>query len=353
MPVHNDSPVLTKRRKRDARFIEIAEEAGVSESTVNRVLNERGSVSEAARLRVIEAARKLSVKRLLPDVLHGLTHIDILISLDDTPLLKRISAALTRVIQMLDKRTIVHRIVVPDVEHKILNAIQAERHKRNGLIVMTRSSDKVIKALQHLIENGTPVITLLTDIKAISRTSYTGIDNLQAGRTAAWFISRMCKSRGRVLKLVANSYYDAHVERSQGFSEVLFTTPWLTQTEVQTHDDAENCYQAVKREMAAGDVVAIYNSGYGSEGILRALKEHDAVGKIMWVGHEMYDHHNQYLANGAMDLIIDQDPDSQVMAAVQHALFACGIIDSPPPSGPVEFRLFCPTNRRSTQYNLP
>jgi hypothetical protein len=66
------------RRKKTARFVEIAA-AGVSVATVDRVLNERGSVSATARAKVVAAARELAVPRLLPDTRHGLIHIDILL----------------------------------------------------------------------------------------------------------------------------------------------------------------------------------------------------------------------------------------------------------------------------------
>ncbi|HLX00788.1 MAG TPA: LacI family DNA-binding transcriptional regulator, partial [Trinickia sp.] len=65
-------------RKRSARFEEIAAEAGVSVATVDRVLNERGSVSAATRARVVAAAKRLAVPRILPDTRHGLVHIDVL-----------------------------------------------------------------------------------------------------------------------------------------------------------------------------------------------------------------------------------------------------------------------------------
>ena len=58
MSVSLPSPApAAPRRKRSARFVEIAAVAGVSETTVNRVLNERGSVSPETRARVIAAAR--------------------------------------------------------------------------------------------------------------------------------------------------------------------------------------------------------------------------------------------------------------------------------------------------------
>lgn len=340
----------SKRRKRDARFIEIAAEAGVSLSTVNRVLNELGSVSESARARVIEAARRLAVKRVLPEVHHGLTHIDIVLSLADTPLLKRISSALIRIIQMLDRNTQIHRIIVPDDESKVLAAIQQQKHKRKGLIVMARNTPKITSALEAVIQSGTKVVTMVSDIDLIGRLSYSGIDNYQAGSTAAWFIRKMVREQGCVLKLVANDYLRAHCDRSKGFSDALAGSG-LIEIEVETQDKDIGCYQAVSKALSEHNILAIYNSGYGSDGVMRALHEHDAVGRVVWVAHEMYDHHNEYLRTGAISLILDQDPDTQVMAAVQQVLHACGVIESGPQAGPVEFRVFCQANRRETRYN--
>lgn len=347
----SDAPNLTsKRRKRDARFVEIAAEAGVSLSTVNRVLNELGSVSESARVRVIEAARRLAVKRILPEMQHGLTHIDIILSLADTPLLKRISSALTRIIQMLDRNTQIHRIIVPDDEAKVLAAIQQQKHKRKGLIVMARNTAKISSALEAVIHNGTKVVTLLSDIDQIERLSYTGIDNYQAGSTAGWFIRNMLHQPGVILKLVANDYLRAHSDRSKGFSDALKGSG-LIEIENQTQDQDLFCYHSVSKVLSEHKLLAIYNSGYGSEGVMQALREHDAVGQVIWVGHEMYDHHNEFLRIGAINLILDQDPDTQVMTAVQHILYACGVIESGPQAGPVEFRIFCQANRRETRYN--
>src|SRR5258707_768034 len=75
---------IPPRRKRTARFIEIAEAAGVSSATVDRVLNERGSVSAATRARVVAAARQLAVPRVLPDTHHGLMHMEVLLPQNST-----------------------------------------------------------------------------------------------------------------------------------------------------------------------------------------------------------------------------------------------------------------------------
>ena len=52
--------------KNRTRFIDIAKKADVGIATVDRVLNERGSVSERTTKIILEAARELQINRLLP-----------------------------------------------------------------------------------------------------------------------------------------------------------------------------------------------------------------------------------------------------------------------------------------------
>lgn len=344
------------RRKKDARFIEIAAEAGVSPATVNRVLNERGSVSESARERVIAAARRLGVRRVLPDVRHGLIHIDVLLSHGDTPFFRRLVAAWQRSAQMLDKRIVLHRTILPETDAAVVEAITRCRYKRAGLVVTTRDTAPVRDALASVIERGESVVTLMTDIAGVPRAHFAGIDNLRAGRTAGYFIGRLAKGPGRVLKLCGGSSFGAHRDRMAGFREALtaaHTDLEFQGVEIETQDNADACYRAVSRALKQGDLVGIYNSGYGSAGIAAALREFGAAGKVVWIGHEMLDEHRAYIEEGTMDLVIDQDPDAQVISALQHVLHACDVLADPPPVGPVEFRVFCLANLREAPYLAP
>ncbi|HDR9342359.1 TPA: sugar ABC transporter substrate-binding protein, partial [Burkholderia multivorans] len=67
-------------------------------------------------------------------------------------------------------------------------------------------------------------------------------------------------------------------------------------------------------------------------------------------GHEMLDQHRAYIEAGSMDIAIDQDPDGQAISALQHVLHACGIVEQRPPADPVEFRVFCAANVRTSAY---
>lgn len=341
-------------RKRSARFIEIAELAGVSTATVDRVLNERGSVSATARERVVAAARQLGVPRLLPDTRHGLVHIDVLLPDSDAPFFRRLRHALDRSLQMLDRRVVVHRAEPPaDDDARIAAVIEQRAHRRAALIVTARDTVRVRDALANAISCGEAVVTMVTDIDGIERVHYAGIDNYRAGRTAAYYMGRLVRQPGRALLLCGRSDYRAHIDRMAGCRDQLaqtFTDLTVAADPVDTQDQDDRCYRAVCAALEGGGLSAIYNSGYGSAGIEAALRKFGAAGRVVWVGHEMLDLHRAYIEAGTMDIAIDQDPDGQVLSALQHALHACGVIEQRPLDEEVEFRVFCAANLRTSSY---
>ena len=349
-------PTSPPRRKRSARFIEIAQAANVSTATVNRVLNERGSVAAETRARVVAAAKRLGVPRQLPDLRHGLTRLDVILARSPTPYFRRIELALQRSVQMLDRRIVVHRHVLPeDDDAAIAHAITHPPQRRDGLIIAARDTPPVREALRTLIAQGVPIVTLMSDIGEIARLHYAGIDNLHAGRTAGHFIGRLARRPGGVLVLSNSLRYRAHVDRTEGCRAVIaerFTTLKCADV-VECFDDADRSFDAVDsalRGRGGKDIVGLYHSGAGSAGIAAALlrrgREHD----VVWVGHELSDEHREQLALGHLDLVIDQDPDGQVLAAMQHLLHACGYLDAAPAGGPNEFRLFCAENLPTLPY---
>lgn len=343
-----------KWRKRTARFVEIAELAGVSTTTVDRVLNERGSVSPKTRERVVAAARKLALPRLLPETHHGLIHIDVLVPDSEAPFFARLRQALQRSIQMLDKRVVVHLVPMSSAdEERIPEIVGRSRYRRAALIVTARDTPRVRDALSAAIARGEAVVTMVTDIGGIDRVHYAGIDNLRAGRTAGYFVGRLAKQPGTALLLPARLDYRAHLDRIEGCRTEIaerFVHLKCEIEPIETLDQDDRCYRAVSAALKRGGLVAIYNTGYGSAGIEAALRRFDGAGKVVWVGHEMLDRHRDYIEAGLMDIAIDQDPDGQVISALQHVLRACRVVDEAPPAEPVEFRVFCSANVRVNPY---
>ncbi|MEJ7136900.1 LacI family DNA-binding transcriptional regulator [Amphibiibacter pelophylacis] len=342
----------TKRRKKTARFIEIAALAGVSVTTVDRVLNERDSTSVSTRARVLDAARQLGIPRLLPDPRHGLIHVDIVLPDNRSPFFQRLNQAMQRGTAMLDRRLVVHRISPPeDDEAALLSALAPRRYRRHGLIVAAPDTPAVRLALQQAQARGEHVTLAVTRVSGLDGAGYVGIDNVAAGRTAGLLLGRLCHRPGRVLLLSSRRDYLGHIERTSGCRAVLDARFAHLQCDVdssETHDDPDRCYWAVTRALQAkgrGVVVGLYNSGAGSPGIVAALQRHAQDQHICWVTHELSDDHRQYLLQGALDVVIDQDPETQGIRALQDMLAALGF--SPAPSGPArpgEFRLYLAEN---------
>jgi LacI family transcriptional regulator len=350
------------RRKRSARFIEIASAAGVSISTVNRVLNERGSVSAETRARVVAAAKQLGVPRVLPDPRHGLTRYDVILDASPTPYFSRLELALQRSAQMLDARVVIHRHRVDAAdEAALMQAIGQPRHRRDGLMVALHDSPLVRQALRVQRERGIPVVTLMSAIGApgeVEGLRYAGIDNLRAGRTVGHFIARMTPPEagpGRVLLLTHRLSFRAHAERIEGCRTLLAQRQprWQTGEPVECHDDADRVQLAVQEALQASrrdgvPLLAIYHSGAGTAGVARALQQARSLlpRRIVWVGHELSDDHRLWLREDLLDLVIDQDPDGQIVAGLHHLLHACGYVEQAPQDEPNDFRLFCAENLR-------
>jgi LacI family transcriptional regulator len=99
-----------------AGLLDVARLAGVGVATVDRVLNERGSVSPATARRVIEAARQLDLKRLLPRPYVRRVRIEVLLARPDAPFLARLTQGFSAVAATLDRAVILQRTTLADAE---------------------------------------------------------------------------------------------------------------------------------------------------------------------------------------------------------------------------------------------
>ncbi|MGI4857442.1 MAG: LacI family DNA-binding transcriptional regulator [Janthinobacterium lividum] len=348
------------RRKRAPRFKEIAEAASVSEATVDRVLNERGSVSATARQRVVEAAQRLGVQRILPDTRHGIIHFDLLMPINDTPFFKRLEQSLQRAIAMLDRRIIFHRVHLKNNDDAgYVRAILHPPYKRSGLIVVSASAPRIAAALRKVIDAGETVVALVSQLPGIPGCHYTGIDNERAGHTAGYMIGRLMPAsasvpeRGKVLILSAFHDFPAHRQRVAGCIQALSHSGAAHQVhhvEKETFDDPDICFRIVSDALKRSRIAAIYNTGEGSAGIANALEKRGAGQDVIWVAHEMHDEHRVLLTQGTLDLVIDQDPDRQALCALQQLLYAAQQVAQAPPGPLGDFSLFMQPNVRMTPY---
>lgn len=312
---------------------DVARASGVSLSTVDRVLNERGSVSERKRLKVLEAARSLGMRRILPSAVHGLLRVDLLMVDSQSPYFYRLKNAFAEQMRMHRSRLLLQQHIWEERNPgQLVQLIEQPRTRRQGLIVLAQDTPEVRKALAKQISLGVPVVLLTTNLSGLSGAIYTGVDNHVLGRAAGSLMAQWLQGLSGDLLLVTNSFlYLAHRERIAGFLEVMQQKAPKVDVcgPFECYDDDEQVYRAISDYIAKGRKMAgLYTTGSGGRGVEIALHKHGI--KPVWIGHEANDLHHRLMRDGLLSLVLDQDPEGQAEAAIQHVLYANGDLDAPP-----------------------
>ena len=93
---------------------DVARFAGVGSATVDRVINERGNVSDDVRQQVLQAARDLGLKRLLPVSHHRMVRINVILARPELPLIRRMGIEFRRLSDRMDHSVSIHRTTLDD-----------------------------------------------------------------------------------------------------------------------------------------------------------------------------------------------------------------------------------------------
>ncbi|WP_313683847.1 LacI family DNA-binding transcriptional regulator [Pantoea sp.] len=351
------SEVKPTVRRKSVRFIEIADKAGVSVATVDRVLNERGSVSDAARAKVLKAAKELAVPRTLPSFRHRQCNLMVVLPRSKKPFWERIDLAFRNAVKCLPKNIVLHRVFLEDDnEDALISALQNPLFKRDGVIIAAVISDKVKHCLDAVMKQGKHVVTFITDISSLPPHPFCGIDNCAAGRTAGYLMGRAFSDAKRILVLQGNDWYQAHVERVAGFKEVFQSLhPNADITVKITRERPEISRIAILEALSKGHLDGVYDTGNSSSSIAYHIRKQAS--PPCWIGHENDVEHTSLLKEGLLEFVLDQDPDGQVQAALAHMLRLCNVSEYQLAIPKIELRVYCrhnlPTESSSDAYIKP
>ncbi|WP_374382314.1 LacI family DNA-binding transcriptional regulator [Dongia sp.] len=321
----NDKP-------RRPTLVDVAEHAQVSLATVDRVFNRRPGVSNKTVQRVEQALAKLGYRpdaaavRLARGIQFNFCFV---LPTGTNTFMSMLANQVERSLQWLDDQNTfgdMLRVDVfnPEVLAETLRGLVGQYH---GVAVVALDHPAVRDAINTLVDAGTYVVTLVSDVPASRRQRYVGIDNSAAGRTAATLMGRFAAQRSGTIGLIAGSLsLRDHAERLFGFQQVLAAEfPTLTALPPQEgNDDAGRCKDLTAAILAGNrDIVGIYNIGAGNRGIVEALDEAGRTRDILFIGHELTEYSRRYLIQGTMDAVINQDPGHEARSAARVLLAYC------------------------------
>ncbi|BBO01187.1 transcriptional regulator [Bradyrhizobium ottawaense] len=247
------------------------------------------------------------------------------------PFMQQIEAYLGEMSAWLSVRRLNVEMVATDVfDPSVLAAsLEALSGDYDGVAVVALDHPGVRAAINDLVDAGTKVVTLVSDVPSSRRHHYVGIDNIAAGRTAGALVGRLAGQKSGKVAIVAGSQgLRDHAERIFGFNQVMASEfPGLSVLPVlEGRDEDDRSEQVLARLLGRhADIVGLYNVGAGTQGVAKALNDKalSDAGRdkqVVFVGHDVTMLTRRLLLQGVMDAAISQNPGHEARAAVRVLL---------------------------------
>lgn len=316
-------------RRRRATLVDVAEVAGVSLATVDRVFNHRSGVNPRTAERVEQALVRLGYRpdpaavRLARGIQYQFCFV---LPTGTNSFMNLLAQQVERAFDaLLDQQAHGDLLRVDVFDPTVLaDALRSLLGRYHGVAVVALDHPLVRDAINELVDSGMSVVTLVSDVPNSRRQRFIGIDNSAAGRTAGTLMGRFAGARGGPVGLIAGSLaLRDHVERMFGFQQVLASEyPALrTLPALEGRDDTVRCRAVAEALLAEQPGLAgIYSIGAGNRGIADALEAAGRTRDVVFIGHELTDHSRRYLMRGTMAAVINQDSGHEARSAARVLL---------------------------------
>jgi LacI family transcriptional regulator len=334
---------------------DLAAAAGVSVATVDRVLNRRHPVREATARRVLEAAESLGyhatpLLRARVQEQARPARLGFLLQRQSSPFYQQLAGHLDVAAQSFvgrESRPLIEFVGELDAA-AIVGRMQALSRRVDALAVVSVDHPRVSEEIERLHRQGIPTFTLLSDLSASLRAGYFGLDARKAGRTAAWAITRFARTPGAVAIFVGSHRYLDHDTREISLRSYLreFAPDFRLLEPLVDLEQPEVAYDAalalLKRQR---ELVGIYSTGGGSDGIIAALVEEGRGEQVVLVSNELTPSTRSALIDRVVDLVI-ATPTLTLAEQTVEAMVAALAKPARAPAAPVmlPFELYGPEN---------
>lgn len=262
---------------------DLAAQAGVSVSTVNRILSGNAKVSGTTMQRVQSAAESIGfygtgaiedrLRKSVPNYRLGF-----LLQQSDRDLYQLIGKKISNACRNRADE-MVHDIIefADDLAPENISGRLKMLGKECDAVAIIAADHPVIgHTIRELQESGTPVISYITDQSAPERAAFVGTDNWKIGCTAAWLITQMTHGPGRIAVFIGNHRYQCQDIADAGFRSYIreHASRLLVEESRPTLEETDRAYTMVKELLStADDLIGILIVGGGISGVLRALRE--------------------------------------------------------------------------------
>jgi LacI family transcriptional regulator len=313
-------------KKIKVRLADVAQQAGVSLATVDRVIHGRPGVKPHTADHILAVIGRMESGGLNASSINEARlrnlYFDVVLPIGTNAFFNILEEEIREYANRpanIGLSARIHRIKGFDPD-TLANTIERISRQSDGIAIVAIESPQVREAVNRAVQKGIPVVTLVSDLSGSRRVGYVGLDNRAGGRTAGYLMGRFLKeANGTVLMLAGSPRLRDHEEREMGFRRVLserFEGLKIV-TFLEDRDDDETAYLQVKKILnEQQDLIGIYDIGAGTKGIARALIEVGRGTDIVFVGHELTRYSRELLIDGVLDAVIDQVPRKEARSLI-------------------------------------
>ena len=298
----------------------VAERAGVSRGTVDRVLNNRSYVRAEVRERVLnairevgylsprEAHRQAGTGQQLPPVRLG-----VVLPNWAGPFRDEVTRGIDAARAVLAERGAQVRVCTceSDIPVETIDLLDELLSWGAQGIALCALNDLTIEAkVNDMAGKHIPCITFNSDLPESRRLCFVGQDYAKSGRIAAELLSKCIPQEAHVLAMVGNLEYNGHRTRLDGFCARMRERGFYAEQidVVETYNDYRRTYNKVTEALQnITGLRAIYMANRSVTGCVDAVKAAGMAGKIRVIAHDMSPRRKTMLLEGSLDLTITQD----------------------------------------------
>lgn len=296
----------------------VAEAAGVSVSTVNRVLSGGTSVREETVTLVKDAAERIgfygvgAIRSQLNAKLPGY-RLGFLLLQSSRSYYKALGAAINGAAsQVADASVEVTVSFAEDLNPQFMseNIIRLGQECQ-AVAVVSAVHPFILSAVETLKQCGVPVVAMISPLGP--GISYVGPDNWKAGRMAAWAIANIAKTPGKVGILVGNHRFRCQEINESGFRSFFreFAPEFTILEPLSTFETSAVAEEITERLVSDHpDIRGLFVAGGGISGVIRALRAPHKASNIVTVGHQLMENTRDALVDRTITLLLHDPMES-------------------------------------------
>lgn len=303
-----------------ATIREIAQLAGVSRGTVDRVLNKRGSVNKETEEKILEIVKRLDYKPNRAGLVLAAQRKNLKIGVI---LFGVKNPFFDDVIEGIEKKANEYanyncRILIKRVDDTVAAQLQAiddfVKEDINGLAIAPYNNRLISKRLAELTGLGIPVVTLNTDIENSGRMAYVGSNYYLSGQTAAGLMNLV--THGNVKCGIVTGFEDVlcHSERIAGFRsriEAEYHNIEIVDTVLNGDDDFISYDRTTKLLKDHPEINALFFAAGGVYGGCRAVTALNRQNSLNIITFDDTRTNHEYIHSNLISATICQHPQAQ------------------------------------------